>query len=310
MLNLSFFHNLVLFYILLFFTQFKLKITAGSAKCTPCPAGYYCPSAIDAPKICPIGTYSSIAYTECFKSGYGSFVNTTGAKLVFTCPPGYYCPHIINTTPTKCPKGTYSQGNAYKCLKCKAGFYAENEGSSICLECPSGSYCCNPALKHTQCAKGTVALLKASTECNNCIPGQYADKLGSTQCSWCPANKYCCNPADSPIACPSGSFSLGMLGFCTKCMINMPFFSCVACPTCPQPPACTFQPKIVEKCASDSIVHDSNYLATVGDCNFYMELEASKKCGPTGYLQGYGFKYCSRFGDHYNSFNADVNICF
>jgi len=47
-------------------------------------------------------------------------------------------------------------------------------------------------------------------------------------------------------------------------------------------------------------------LADKGDCQFYNELEAIKKCGTNGYLIGYGGKYCRKFGDNYNSFNEDV----
>ena len=286
--------------------------SAGSSSCTPCPTCYYCPYSFRPPKICPTGTYAPYpgGFTECLKAGYGLYVNQTGASKAMLCPPGYYCPHITNTNPAKCPRGTYSLGKTDKCVKCQAGSYAENETSTACLICPLGSYCCNPAIKHTECAKGTAAWTKGATECRNCIPGQYADRLGSALCISCPRNKYCCDPALPPLTCPYGSFSIAMSSYCLKCWVNMPSFGCFACPICSLPPICTYRIKIMPICISDSIVHDSSYLASIGDCNFYLELETSKKCGPAGYLKGYGYKYCAKFNDHYSSFNVEVNVCF
>ncbi len=51
----------------------------------------------------------------------------------------------------------------------------------------------------------------------------------------------------------------------------------------------------------------SNY-ASWGDCNFYQELEKVKNCGKTGYLIGYGGKYCVKFGEKSDSFNQDVKF--
>ena len=45
-------------------------------------------------------------------------------------------------------------------------------------------------------------------------------------------------------------------------------------------------------------------LANNGDCEFYSCFENRRNCGPNGYMIGYGGKYCHRFGQHYDSFNA------
>ena len=45
-------------------------------------------------------------------------------------------------------------------------------------------------------------------------------------------------------------------------------------------------------------------LANNGDCEFYNCFENRRNCGPNGYMIGYGGKYCHRFGEHYDNFNA------
>jgi hypothetical protein len=62
------------------------------------------------------------------------------------------------------------------------------------------------------------------------------------------------------------------------------------------------------KCESCDYIPDTDYLSNVGDCNFYNELEKEKKCGSNGYLIKYGLKYCKKFGENINDFNADVSV--
>ena len=47
-------------------------------------------------------------------------------------------------------------------------------------------------------------------------------------------------------------------------------------------------------------------LANEGNCDFYLEMEKLKQCGPTGYLINYGYKYCNKFGQYAYQFNQDV----
>lgn len=43
-------------------------------------------------------------------------------------------------------------------------------------------------------------------------------------------------------------------------------------------------------------------------CNFYTDcLEVASPCGPDGYALAYGNRYCLRFGEKSNSFNAAVS---
>ena len=43
-------------------------------------------------------------------------------------------------------------------------------------------------------------------------------------------------------------------------------------------------------------------------CDFYPKcLEATSPCGPSGYALGYGDKYCVRFGEDSNLFDAAVS---
>uniref|UniRef100_A0A7E4VB99 Conserved secreted protein n=1 Tax=Panagrellus redivivus TaxID=6233 RepID=A0A7E4VB99_PANRE len=44
-------------------------------------------------------------------------------------------------------------------------------------------------------------------------------------------------------------------------------------------------------------------LALAFDCSLYTSLEAKAHCGDTGYLIGYGNKYCNRFNEKLHYFN-------
>ncbi|CAC5374593.1 Coadhesin,Thrombospondin-1,Adhesion G protein-coupled receptor B1,Mucin-like protein,Hemicentin-1,Thrombospondin-2 [Mytilus coruscus] len=44
--------------------------------------------------------------------------------------------------------------------------------------------------------------------------------------------------------------------------------------------------------------------ANRGDCQFYRCFEQQRQCGKSGYLIGYGYKYCNRFKSFYSSFTT------
>ncbi|XP_063443732.1 uncharacterized protein LOC134724562 [Mytilus trossulus] len=44
--------------------------------------------------------------------------------------------------------------------------------------------------------------------------------------------------------------------------------------------------------------------ANRGDCQFYQCFEQQRQCGKSGYLIGYGYKYCNRFKSFYSSFST------
>jgi hypothetical protein len=77
-----------------------------------CPAGYYCPAAVEKPIACPVGTYNvntkQKSLDRCLSCPEGTVCDVTGIsdysrKL---CPPGHYCP-LQSITPTPCPAGTF-----------------------------------------------------------------------------------------------------------------------------------------------------------------------------------------------------------
>ena len=45
---------------------------------------------------------------------------------------------------------------------------------------------------------------------------------------------------------------------------------------------------------SSSAQAEKNCESLIGTCDFYLCLEADLKCGPSGYLINYGYKYCRR----------------
>jgi hypothetical protein len=45
--------------------------------------------------------------------------------------------------------------------------------------------------------------------------------------------------------------------------------------------------------ASLGFAQDCSMLKT--ECEYYLCIEAKKKCGPKGYLKSFGYKYCSKF---------------
>ena len=47
-------------------------------------------------------------------------------------------------------------------------------------------------------------------------------------------------------------------------------------------------------------------LAKSGECRFYDELERTMNCGTNGYPTAYGGKYCRKFGEKYESLDANV----
>lgn len=83
---------------------------------------------------------------------------------------------------------------------------------------------------------------------------------------------------------------------CTNC--SMPVRWSVLSSTCPNSSSICNADQL---CTSDS----SNCIPkNVAQCDKYLDLEAGANCGSAGYLLGYGFKYCSKFYNHYYKFDA------
>ena len=46
----------------------------------------------------------------------------------------------------------------------------------------------------------------------------------------------------------------------------------------------------------------------MGNCKFYNCVDSMVPCGDDGYAIGYGYRYCSRFTEHYDKFTDDVSM--
>jgi hypothetical protein len=51
---------------------------------------------------------------------------------------------------------------------------------------------------------------------------------------------------------------------------------------------------------SSSFAQDCSELKT--ECEYYLCIEAKKKCGDKGYLKSFGYKYCSKFSNRQESY--------
>jgi hypothetical protein len=65
---------------------------------------------------------------------------------------------------------------------------------------------------------------------------------------------------------------------------------------------------IAGECSSTTHCPLLHSLASVGNCDFYKEVENVRNCSSSGYPISYGFKYCVKFGDKYESFNKDGQV--
>jgi len=100
--------------------------------------------------LCPEGTYSTLASTECLEceAGYLCYggTNRQYPSLALThfgepCPKGHYCP-LGSSEAVACPAGTYNDvlgaAEQTECLLCDAESYNDLEGESGCRPC--GAY--------------------------------------------------------------------------------------------------------------------------------------------------------------------------
>lgn len=142
--------------------------------CGLCAAGYYCPSPLRPPVLCPAGTTSLAGAASC----------------TLPCPAGSYC--TGNSFPAQCGAGTYSLPGAKSmsdCLNCKAGYF-----------CPPGStsyYGSGP------CSPGMYS--NSGGSCTPCAPGYYTLVSGSARCFRCPKDHLCPTTSLPPTPCPLGT---------------------------------------------------------------------------------------------------------
>ncbi|CAF1066486.1 unnamed protein product [Brachionus calyciflorus] len=303
--------------------------------CYLCPNGYYCPSGATKPIACPLGTfsYSSGGISECKPCSLGYYANNVASTGCRACPDGYQCCDP-KKDPTPCPLGTYSSSNGgiSECIPCYLGYYTNKTASTSCRACPDGYQCCDPKSAPSPCPVGTYSISTGGiAQCTQCYLGYYADTLARTSCRACPDGYQCCDPRISPTPCPLGtySYSSGGISECKSCgngyyTDTLASTGCKYCPngnSCQSPvnaqqcspvenlaDSCTRNinaEKDQLKCTQSNSIKDLDYLTSVGDCEFYQELENEKKCGTNGYLSRYGFKYCKKFGENIDSFNKE-----
>ncbi|KDO27716.1 hypothetical protein SPRG_22196, partial [Saprolegnia parasitica CBS 223.65] len=227
------------------------SISTGASQCTPCPAGYYCPSGTS--------DYSGLA-----------------------CPQGFYCPQGTRTMHEyPCPKGTYSNQtmlqNVTQCVyapggmyvdivgavgQCMSGFYCLRGATSVSPndqeelwagQCPVGTFCPNATALPTPCEAGHYCASSDLQKASPCSPGFYCVQGSYTPTptgqvvangiigNECPAGTYCPAGTSNPIPCPSGTFSsVKQLGNVTQCLPCSAGYSCpntgTILPSVPCPP--------------------------------------------------------------------------
>ena len=198
---------------------------------------------------------------------------------------------------------------------CALGMYLDQSGG--CQSCGNGNYCVEDSTAPKPCPPGSFSF-NGSTgnnfKCEKCPLGSYSDVYGTSDpnCKKCGSGNFCCDPSQSPKKCPSGTESSNE---------NSP--SCSLIPkrhnkrlfitqttTKPNLSKCNFNNANDDalNCALQKTnwISNPDYLASVGDCDFYKEIERRQNCSSQGYLIKYGMKYCKKFGDFSNYFDQDV----
>jgi len=203
----------------------RQPVASSGAACLPCPKGYSCAVAGEAPKLCEIG---EIALAD-------------GATACDDCPAGSYCPTPIFKG--ACALGSFSVGNAISCSpcdagryctditknsqrKCEIGYFSFGGTVSACTKCPAGRKC--PAIDgslNADCTSGTFSD-GGQTGCTYCPPGMYCDDVTSSAAQYiCGAGTYSGGGQTSCTSCPAGTYGTLVeavsLDDCTKCPRGM-----------------------------------------------------------------------------------------
>lgn len=95
--------------------------SVGQQNCSPCPAGYACPSSSD-----------PILNLPC-QPGYYSIDGDANCN---PCPAGSYCPSTVLAQVSPCSDGTYSKTAATSCSPCPAGWkcpFTDGHGNAECV---------------------------------------------------------------------------------------------------------------------------------------------------------------------------------
>ncbi|RLN86843.1 hypothetical protein BBJ28_00010856, partial [Nothophytophthora sp. Chile5] len=156
-----------------------------------CPPGYFCPTAIPAPIICPAGTYSNLtgqdSISDCTSTPAGFFSLEGALAPTGVCSPGFYCPlRSTSRTQVPCPARYYinrTMGESEEdCALCVSGAYCPL-GTAYPITCPTGYYCRTGISSPEPCPIGTYSNstgLRQVDDCLLCPPGMYCDATALT----------------------------------------------------------------------------------------------------------------------------------
>ena len=131
---------------------------------SPCPPGFYCPSATPSPLACPMGHYCP-----------------EGSAMPYPCKPGHYCSEFGSPEPTGlCDAGFFCTGGADHARQ---------------FSCTLGHFCPVGSVSPKACPIGTYLNLNQQdeiTDCKTCPPGKYCDQLALvTPLTPCPPGRFC-----------------------------------------------------------------------------------------------------------------------
>ena len=190
----------------------------SNQKCSPCPAGEYCPDGTKtiscynyfkdgSATFCPTGSSLPIkcpAKSYCADSTQIASCNLgnycpEGSNSELPCSPGYYCPTTDTQLP--CQAGYYCSGTTTTMTKCDIGNYCPT-GTSYQSPCPAGSWCPTPDVQNKCNTPGDYCpsnFISGSTSETQCPAGNYCST--STNIQTCPSGSYCPPGSQNPILC-------------------------------------------------------------------------------------------------------------
>ena len=205
----------------------------GVVTCTSCTPGRYTDSEGEfACQQCDAGRYAgdqrvSLSYSN------------VGATLCTDCPIGTF-ETLANTNCQLCIAGEKNPTTGQdECQQCPETEYQDLEGQTACVKCPAGrANNLNGQSICGECLEGTYSL-EGQDRCTTCEPGRYAnDTLTENECSPCPEGMYSapdgksCSPCDigyansvpgqdECVACETGKVSNSTLqSTCYTCEVG------------------------------------------------------------------------------------------
>jgi hypothetical protein len=201
-------------------------------QCVPCPAGYYCPTGLEPPILCPDNGRSpagSDDVKDC-DCDAGTFRDVDGCSL---CPFDYYCPGKQIQHAIACPRDsrTARRGSTSRLdCHCHTGFFRdppESLNSFNCSLCLPGDFCFNNSAYNCSDALMVSAPGSGFFENCSCVSGYYNN---GTVCEDCPANYYC--EGGKRLPCPANEWT-AYEGRSNECVCMPGFYRdqgvCVPC---------------------------------------------------------------------------------